>query len=178
VRVGVVDDRTGLESLVLEDLNVPEPDVVFQILDPPPEHLEDSGDVLCGETSQRRAVLPSLYDNLVCPDISHAIIDAFGLSTKITFHLEHGHLVGKGAYVPGAVRSSDRCERRRRLCLVAGTEWASIRNVFPPGISPRVAHQDPGAGGGVLTDLDHVAPPGRLPSAVGAGVRGYADQPL
>jgi len=120
-------------AVVLEDQDVFEAPVFFQVNHAVAEGPDHIFHALDGKRSQRLVVIRSLNDDLMCAYAVHLVKHTFGRAIQIAFNSQSGKLVGHNADTPagrvvGRLRppGNGRAVAQhlgRRLAFVAGAKW-------------------------------------------------------
>src|SRR5688572_24932504 len=105
----MVENAAGCLAVVLEQENVPEPNIAPQVEHAITEGPKDVFHSLCRHFGQRLSVVGCLDQHLVCPNARHLVVDAIGFAPGGAFHTQHWKLTGNYSRSPtGFVRAATR----------------------------------------------------------------------
>jgi len=120
--VGVFKRGTGGFAMVLENQDVLEAAVFFEIEDAVAEGPEYVFDALGGEIGQAGVVIRGFDDDFVRANAVHAVKHALGLAVEIALDAKCGELVGNHAHCP-----TGRVALRRRATVRIGAVGLDLR---------------------------------------------------
>src|SRR5687768_1438899 len=162
LRMRMIERRTSRGAMVLEDDDVAQADVAFQVehtLAPRPEDFLNRG---LRQRRERLAVTRCLDDDFVRADAVHAIEQPFAFAIEIALHAQCRKLVGYDAHVPPTAVSIGK-DRWRRFILMTLAERAKLvalrRRRFDVEVAgPLLAlgrDDDPAASNGIFSEVGH-----------------------
>src|ERR1035441_5058304 len=107
-------------AMVLEEDDVAEAVVLFEIVDAFLEGPEDLFDELFGHAAEGLVVVGSFHNDLVGADAVHLVVHALALAVQLAFDAENGELIGHDAHPPAGLIAIPRGAVGQHLgrCLV------------------------------------------------------------
>jgi hypothetical protein len=96
----VVQGRAGGPALVLEDQDIAETAVAFEVENAVPVGPEDLFDLAFGQVFEPEGVLRALDDDLVSADAVHPVVDPAPLAIETALDMEDGEFAGDDAHPP------------------------------------------------------------------------------
>src|SRR3954471_3836110 len=160
--MGVLHSGASSFAVILEDEHVLETLVALQINDAVAKSVERIFNALLRHGGERELVLRSFDDDLMRADSVHAVINALGLTVKISFDTQRGIFIRHHAHRPArrigraAVAGAIGEDLGRSLAFVSraeGAEAAFLRDAFANEILRALGtltrDDDPASGDGV-----------------------------